>query len=505
VTSQPGEQEQQPAPYLDGGDPDSPVAGPVDAGTTGATATGTIPVTGRPPEQADGSGLAAGSGKQWRPFPWRDRSARRSAVRPDGTGPAGPGGPANGPTTLTPNGNGAAGDPPQRTPADGSAQPPDTAAQVNGFQGGATTHDPGSTGQGGRPAPNPGEGPPPPRRPSAPVGGGAGRAPAPAGRQRRQSERATGDRAVAALEAAHLRRAVAAAAADLLWTRPPEKPTRYRLPARLSDMGHGWLDGRRGLPHLPEPAPSQPSGPTPPAGEAPVPPIRAHTAPAVPDAQAPPAAQESSAAGEPPTASVPTTQPSWLQTPRMRVLWGQALELIEAEEEACIRDCSAYLSQLSRFQKARDIAATRHEQALAELDLARRPLTESELLARRLAEQNKQDRPESLVRARRQIAWERRLAIAVQEVNTSTAQLADATREAELRSELHRNRIALAQAAAHRHYEFYLRRTATYLQQLVRTHERGRDLNMLLMRHQVGPQLPEWTRKPPNSDETSSQ
>ena len=109
------------------------------------------------------------------------------------------------------------------------------------------------------------------------------------------------------------------------------------------------------------------------------------------------------------------------------------------------------------------------------------------------------------MRARRQVAWARRLAKAEQAVNTATAQLADATREAELRSELSRNRTALAQAAAHRHHEFYLRRTATYLQQLVRTHERGRDLNMLLMRHQVGPELPEWTRKHPNSDETSSQ
>ena len=35
------------------------------------------------------------------------------------------------------------------------------------------------------------------------------------------------------------------------WTRPPEQPAPYRLPARLSDMLHGWLDGRRGIPELP--------------------------------------------------------------------------------------------------------------------------------------------------------------------------------------------------------------------------------------------------------------
>ena len=34
------------------------------------------------------------------------------------------------------------------------------------------------------------------------------------------------------------------------WTRPPEQPAPYRLPARLSDMLHGWLDGK-GIPELP--------------------------------------------------------------------------------------------------------------------------------------------------------------------------------------------------------------------------------------------------------------
>ena len=189
----------------------------------------------------------------------------------------------------------------------------------------------------------------------------------------------------------------------------------------------------------------------------------------------------------------------------MLVLWGQALELIRAEEEACIRDSSAYLSELRRFQKARDTVAKRHEQALAELARAQRPLTNPELLSRRLAEQSTRDRPDSLVRTRRQTAWERRLAEAALGANMATAQLADATREAELRHELRRDRIALAQAAAHRHYEFCMRRTATYLQQLVRTHKQGADLNMLLMRCQVGPELPEWTRKPHISDETSSQ
>jgi len=290
-----------------------------------------------------------------------------------------------------------------------------------------------------------------------------------------------------------------AAAADLLWTRPPAKPTRYWLPTRLTDMGHGWLDGRRGLPRMPEvTAPSPPSESAPTGGTAETP-FLVHAVQTVPDAQAPPAVEEA------PAATVPVTPPSWLQTPRMRVLWGQARELIRAEEEACIRDCSAYERELRQFQKARDAVEKQHEQALAELARAQRPLTDPELSTRRLAEQSPRDRPDSLVRARRQTGWERRLARAAQKANAVTAQLADATRESELREGLSRDRKAVARTAALRHYEFYMRRTATYLQQLVRTHKQGTDLNMLLMRYPVGPELPEWTRNPPTSDETSSQ
>jgi hypothetical protein len=366
----------------------------------------------------------------------------------------------------------------------------------------AVAHDPRSTGQPIASPQNSGGGPPRSGRPTA-RGGGARRFPPTAGRQRRLSARATGDRAVAAQEAAASRRAVASAAADLLWTRPPEKPTRYRLPTRLTDMCHGWLDGRRSLPHLPEltelTVPDAPDESALPTGEAPVTPFLAHVAETMPDAQTRPAVEEF------PPAAAPVTPPAWLQTPRMRVLWSQALELMSAEEEARIRDCSAYQSEFLRFQKTRDTAAKKHEQALAELARAQRPLTDPELSARRLAEQSTRDRPDSLVRTRRQTGWERRLAKAEQEANTATAQLADANREAELRQELSRDRIALAQAAALRHYEFCMRRTATYLQQLVRTHKQGADLNMLLMRYPVGPELPEWTRNPHSKDETSSQ
>ena len=97
---------------------------------------------------------------------------------------------------------------------------------------------------------------------------------------------------------------------------------------------------------------------------------------------------------------------------------------------------------------------------------------------------------------RRYTGWERRLGTAEQQYQSATARLADAKHEAQLREELIRDREAVARAAARRHYEFALRRTATYQQQLVRTHRGGPELNRLLLDHLVGPDLPAWARDP---------
>jgi hypothetical protein len=188
----------------------------------------------------------------------------------------------------------------------------------------------------------------------------------------------------------------------------------------------------------------------------------------------------------------------------MVLLCRRALELIRAEEQAFIADCAAYRRELSHFRKLRDAADEDLNQARATLARAQRPLTDHELSARRLAERSTQDRPDSFVRSRRQAEWERRLALAMQAVQAATAQLAEATREAELREGLTRDRTAVARAAALSHHEFHMRRISTYLQQLVRTHKQGADLNMLLMRYPIGPDLPEWTRNPRASDESSS-
>jgi hypothetical protein len=155
-----------------------------------------------------------------------------------------------------------------------------------------------------------------------------------------------------------------------------------------------------------------------------------------------------------------------------------------------------YKGELSRFRSAQDAYEAACQDAKAVLERAQRPLTEPELSVRRLAEHDPSERPDSLVRARRQAEWERRLAAAMHLTQAAAAQVAEATREAQLREELIADRIAVARAVALRHREFHLRRIATYLQQLMRSHKQGTDLNMLLMRYPVGPDLPEWTRGP---------
>ena len=285
--------------------------------------------------------------------------------------------------------------------------------------------------------------------------------------------------------------------AEQLWTRAPQAPTRYRLHTRLADMAHGWIDGKRGLPRVPDLAPvssANGAGGQTPGGhldEMPTEPFRE---------QAPPPDQSTaaSAAWPTPTADQAAAMPPvWLQTPRMQVLCARALELIGAEEQACIRDCAAFKRELAEFRSAGD--AAREELVLARARLAdtQRPPGADELSSRRLAEQDVRARPDAFVRKRRGIEWERRLAAAASQSQSVVARLATATRDAELREELIKDRMAVARAAAHRHHEFHLRRIATYLQQLVRSHKRGEDLNMLVMRYPVGPDMPEWTRVRP--------
>jgi hypothetical protein len=244
---------------------------------------------------------------------------------------------------------------------------------------------------------------------------------------------------------------------------------RYGILARLSDTAHGWLDGRRGLPHLPR-AVGEPGG--------------GSQVPASDDLPEPLPAHDS----EP----VPTGRLDWLMTPWITELSARAMEQIRAEELKYWDDCAARTKEFLRFRAARDLAADELVSAKERLELIQRPLTDQERKVRRLVEHDHAARLEAFVAQRRQAERNRRLQAAEQDYQASAARHAEAAAQAQLREELISARFAVAQAAARRHYEYAMRRIATYQQQLIRRHPRGADLSLLMRSHQVGPELPAW-------------
>lgn len=255
------------------------------------------------------------------------------------------------------------------------------------------------------------------------------------------------------------------------WTRPPEQPAPYRLSTRLSDMMHGWLDGRRGLPRLPQPVPASPG-----AGSVP-----------------PDTAGSATGPGE---ARRDRSPLDWLRTAKMAELSDWGLELISGERIAYLTDCAELKRERDIYRALCEAAAEKTEIAKKQLDAAREPLSSQESGRRRLAEADSGARPDSLVRGRRQAAWERRVRSAEREYQVAAEAEADAGAAVLTREAFLRDRAAVARAAAERYHELAQRRIATYLQQLVRSHRHGADLNLLLMRYPVGPDLPEWTREP---------
>ena len=180
----------------------------------------------------------------------------------------------------------------------------------------------------------------------------------------------------------------------------------------------------------------------------------------------------------------------------MEELSREARQLIEREKIQFGDDWAVLKQKSAHSLKLRDALTEEAAVAGEKLERARSRLSPQDRDERRLAEQDACIRPVALVRARRQSAWERRLVATEQQHQSVTARLAEATREAQLWEELICDRAAMARAAARRHDELAMRRIATYLQQLVRTHRQGADLNVLLMEYPVGPGLPEWTRDP---------
>jgi hypothetical protein len=277
-------------------------------------------------------------------------------------------------------------------------------------------------------------------------------------------------------------------AAPSPWTRPPERPARYRLSARLSDMAHGWLDGRCNLPRLPEDLTRPANGSTVDAAERHLRPVNGSPVETAEHRLRP--------LPGPPAGHEPKNLRPRLGTSRMDVLIQQGLELIEGEKIRFGDEWAELKRETAHFLTVRDALARKVAGTEASLKQAQVPLSDEASAGRRFAERDAQKRPDELVRARRQAAWERRLASAEQRHQSVVARLAEAERQFQLRDELIRDRAAVARAAARRHHELAMRRIATYLQQLVRTHDQGADLNMLLVHYPVGPELPPWTSEP---------
>lgn len=224
------------------------------------------------------------------------------------------------------------------------------------------------------------------------------------------------------------------------WTRPPERPARYRLSKRLSDMACGFLDGRKGIPDL--------------------------------------------------------SDLDALRTPRINAILSEANESFETERCHLIEDRARLRRQLTSHQITLETSAKELLTAQNRLTEAQVPLTPEQSELRRLAEADQARRPLGLVTARRQAAWDRRLVTAEQQYQSVTARGTQARHEAQLRLDLMVDREEAAYSAIRRHHELAHRRIATYLQQLVRTHPQGRKLNGLMAELQVGPDLPEWTKEP---------
>jgi hypothetical protein len=269
----------------------------------------------------------------------------------------------------------------------------------------------------------------------------------------------------------------AARPAPAAWTRAPEPAARYPLLARLSDMVHGWLDGRNGIPQLPE------IRAVPGAGD---------RTSGMESGSEPDQADEAAAADQ----LVPADDPPKVGTPRIEVLSRLAGESMAHEQARLIEDRAVLERESARFLATRD--ALSRELALVEgrLQQASGPLTDEQREDRRIAEHDSRARPITLIRARRDRAWERRLGTAEQQRGSVLVRFTEAERQVRLQEELIRDRVELAQADARRQFELALRRIATYAQQLVRTHQQGAELNRLLLSDPVGPQLPGWITEP---------
>ncbi|WP_188191201.1 hypothetical protein [Nonomuraea sp. SYSU D8015] len=182
-------------------------------------------------------------------------------------------------------------------------------------------------------------------------------------------------------------------------------------------------------------------------------------------------------------------------TPKLEYLRHLAHDQIDQERSACLSRTGRLRGELAGAEERRQAAEREVRIARQAWEEARQPVPEEDLKERRLAESLRNGRPDSLVRARRLADRRRSLAAAEIEWAKAEERLAAAVQAVEtLRQEIAREE-ADGRARARRVHEFVSRRAAAYLQQLVRTHPRGPDLNSRL--ELLGPDLPAWALEPP--------
>ncbi|MDH2430328.1 hypothetical protein [Sphaerisporangium sp. TRM90804] len=297
------------------------------------------------------------------------------------------------------------------------------------------------------------------------------------------------------------------------WTAPPPDPTPYLLRERIGDMYAGWVDGRNGVPMLPPPAPSPKGATTVASGGGKgaalpepwelLPADRADAVLAGPPEPSrkprwwhrrpsAPGPREEAGEYERYAAVWEATSEETLSTPRIEAIKSQTLAEIADEERRLEESVAVLRKMVARAREDRDVMPRAIDLAEREVDAAWTPPTPQSLTCRRTAEQNTARRPDELIRLRRTGDHRRRVRKAENAYLERSRELAHAIRSEEMLNEIIAHRTAVARAAAHRLHQHGNRRIATYLQQLVRKHKRGPELNLVLLRHPVGPSLPAW-------------
>ncbi|MGW0483505.1 hypothetical protein [Nonomuraea sp. NPDC003214] len=178
-------------------------------------------------------------------------------------------------------------------------------------------------------------------------------------------------------------------------------------------------------------------------------------------------------------------------TPKIEYLRHLARDQIDHERGAWLARSGALRARLAEARERRQ--AAEHTARVARLAWVEARTWVPDPDERRLAETIRDGRPGSLVRARRQADHARRCAAAETVWAAAESRLAAAVREVEAVTQELARAEAGNRVRVRRIHEFTSRRVAAYLQQLVRTHPHGPELNARL--DLLAPELPAWAEE----------